>query len=378
MMISANALLFLSFQITTVGVPAYLARLGSPDRIISLATALSAASALVARPFAARISESRSVRSSIIFGSAMIGIPAIFCIFQPNSSITILAARVVQGFGWGISAAACGVAIADSARANHLSEGIGYAGSVSSAATACASPLAIFIMKQTNGSILMLLIAVFSFSTLLLTSFFLRNNAEKKPKRHNRFSWSLYLEKNAVFPAYLICFITICYAPVATFVPSYMQEAGSTSGLYFLCYAAATIVIRPLMGMYADRKGWFFPVSAAMLSGFAALLLLRIGHNTAAFCLSAVFSGISTGAGINTIQTMAAVCAAPKRRSAAIAVFFIGFDLGMIFGSMLSGMLSEMLGYRRMFGAMSLIPIIGFVLFIFKGRRYGNKIKSPE
>jgi len=70
---------------------------------------------------------------------------------------------------------------------------------------------------------------------------------------------------------------------------------------------------------------------------------------------------------MTTLQTMSVLFAPRTRFGAANATFYIGFDAGTGFGSVLAGFVASFIGYGPMFCSFSLFMLtIAIVYIIFK------------
>lgn len=357
-----NTAIFLGFNMAASGFPAYTAHLESTNIITGLVTSVSAAAALLIRPAAGYASDSPNGRILFLLGLICMSAP-LLCPLAPNIGI-ILILRFLQGAGWGMASTFCSKSIANTLPRERLSEGIGYAGLCSSIAAAFAPGLAVSTGSGYGFTAMFVLIgscpvlALF----LFLVSGYRGDEIDRCVKGRDNPPFRISLD--LFVPSFLIMTITMSYAPMVTFIVPYSREMGiaGTTG-FFLAYAFATVIARPLAGLYVDRKDISLPTKLALLSMAAAAALLFCFRSSGSLAAAGAFAGIGTGAGMNALQTLSAVKAGRKRRGTAMAVFLFGFDLGMALGSFMASILSDIFGFPKMFILMSVPALVAFALF---------------
>ncbi|MBC7325845.1 MAG: MFS transporter, partial [Moorella sp. (in: Bacteria)] len=172
----------------------------------------------------------------------------------------------------------------------------------------------------------------------------------------------------------------ITYGGVVTFLTLYAAECGIANiGLFFTFYAAALMLIRPLAGMVADRRGPGPVLVPGLLAATLAILLLALARNLPVFLVAAVLYGLGFGAAQPTLQAMAVADVAPNRRGAANGTFFSAFDLGIGLGSTLLGAIARGTGFAGMYAVASLFGLAGLFVFLFgeKGRKMQKETAGP-
>ena len=170
---------------------------------------------------------------------------------------------------------------------------------------------------------------------------------------------------NAIVPAVMIFFITFGYSPIITFVTRFASESGFAGvSLFFLVYAIATIVIRPVTGIFTDKYGYVLPTVSAMTTSVLSLVFLLVARNSMIFYFAGALSGISTGMGMNALQTMALKGATAQTRAATMSTYLFGFDFGMAIGAGISGSLVKTYTYNAMYGIAAIAPCVGLLFFI--------------
>ena len=191
-----------------------------------------------------------------------------------------------------------------------------------------------------------------------------QSGAERAASAEKKCASFIPILKETYLPALLIMVVTVAYAPMVTFIKPYAASLGvGSTAAYFFAYACATVIVRPLTGLYVDRKNADLPAITALASIATASVLLSVCHSLPELLMAAVLSGIGTGAGMNALQTMSVKRTAASNRGMAMAIFLFGFDLGMGVGSFIAGLISNYTGFPILFLIMSVPPTVACMVY---------------
>lgn len=357
-----NSFSFLSFNMGTAAFPVYASTLGYNHLYIGLITTVTAIASLLVRPVLGFIIDRISIIKVTILGLLLMSLPCFGMVM--NKSIAIfLIMRSLQGAGWGVTSTACSKLIANCLSKKYLSSGIGCAGFFSSLATALAPSLAILVFRN-FGSIL--LISLITLSTLLMVPLTIYLNKKIiiksiAPTTKDKF----VINKEIIISSVLIATITFAYSPIITFITRFSSSFGVNDlTSFFLTYAIATMLIRPIMGYYVDTKGYIFPTVLSLISMILCLTCLFICKDSFMLIPVAVLAGISTGSGMNTLQTKVVNSVNGFNRGKALTIFLSGFDFGMAFGALLFGIFVDIAGFSFLYLVYSVFPITGLVIYL--------------
>lgn len=86
-------------------------------------------------------------------------ISPLLCIISDNG-VLYLFMRALQGVGWGFTSTICSTLISKSVPQERISEGIGYAGFVSSTVSAFAPALSVYIFNHSTGNLMLSIISI--------------------------------------------------------------------------------------------------------------------------------------------------------------------------------------------------------------------------
>ena len=280
--------------------------------------------------------------------------------------------RMVHGASLALSNTATATIASDVIPAPRFAEGMGMFGMATALATSCAPALGLYLMDSFSYTVLF---ACASGSVLIALILFaiLKNppiKAEKKPLNVSA------LFSRAAVPASVIALIfMLTFGALENFLAKYAVEAELPSGgLFFAIMAVMLLLVRVVLGKYADKKGeamFVYTCNSAML---AAFLLLALAPNTVTFIIAAVLAGYGFGGLEPALQSMAVHSAAPSERGSANSTFLCAYDIGIGLGGGIAGVLISGLGYEQMFVILSAANIVSVLLYILWGRNDPSSI----
>ena len=166
--------------------------------------------------------------------------------------------------------------------------------------------------------------------------------------------------------------VAVCYSSVLSFLASYAAELSlMTAGtLFFVVYALAVTVARPVAGVLFDRKGEDFvmyPTYACLAGG---LLLLSITTSSWMMLLAGVFVGLGYGTFMSNGQAICVKLVEEVRIGVAVSTYFVALDLGLGVGPYMLGAFKESLGFSGIYSAVGLAAIgCGALYYLLYARR---------
>lgn len=369
LLVVINSLAFLNFNMSVSGFPAYAVLIGSDKLLIGLTTTFSAIAAMLVRPYVGVRIDKIGEKKILCIGLLMLSIP-LACIWIMNP-IGVLIARMFQGFGWGLASTSCSKLIANSLEGKNIAKGIGVAGMVSSICAAIAPSVAIMLLDYFGPK---LMFGIISFSTILALGLSLGYVDSGRISNNVIESQKHYLSKDhrkaAVISAIVMASITFAYAPMVTFMTQFVNLIGVASATWFFStYAIATILLRPVSGIYIDKKENFIPaVVGTLLTSIGCLALWKCDGK-----MLLILAGLLVGAGIGismvSLQTKAVKKVDPPKRGSVISIFLFGYDLGMALGGIIAGIVLRSIDYNNFFGIIGILPLFGLVVLLIERRK---------
>ncbi|RFU71618.1 MFS transporter [Peribacillus saganii] len=357
----ANFFIFLGFQMTLPTLPLFVEHLGGNDQLIGMIVGVFTFSALLIRPYAGRILETKGRGFVFLLGLGIFVI-SIGSYGFVASLLFLFGMRLVQGVGWGFSTTAAGTIATDLIPPRRRGEGMGYYGLSGSLAMAFGPSLGLFLVDTISFTLFFGICSILGLFAFLLSARIHYVKGQKplvKPKR-----WDVY-EKTALKPSILLFFITVTFGGIASFLPLYTAEKG-IPGIqwYFFLYAMAVLLSRTFAGKLYDLKGhrFLFLPGATMI--FIAMLLLAWMPNSAILYTAAVLYGLGFGSLQPALQTWSIENAPMNRKGMANATFFSFFDLGVGVGAIFFGQIGHAFGYLTIYISSSISVLIAILIYL--------------
>ena len=299
-----------------------------------------------------------------------------------DSIDAIILARVLHGFGFGLSTTFAAALAADVIPAARRGEGVGYLGLGSTAAMALAPALGLSMLLDLGPGVLFTFSAVMSLlaiGTAKVCSETETVPALPVPAVHSSVHNRLF-EAGTGVPAVLTILFGAAYGSVNTFIAMLANEIGiDHAGLFFVVGTLFIFISRPFGGRLFDRKGPFFVILPGSIFFIVALVLIFMAMSLPLLLLASVFYGFGGGLLLPALMTWMLNLVQADRRSAAGATFYNMLDIGTSSGLILLGSLAGSIGYAAMYRYVAVIMVV-FVLFFLLQNHFHrrNQVQEPE
>ncbi|MBM7600777.1 MFS family permease [Virgibacillus halotolerans] len=360
----ANFFIFLGFQMTLPTLPIFVQELGGSDQMIGLIIGIFTFSALIFRPYAGKLLESKGRQFVYMLGLAVF----VFSVGSYAFIVSIgflLMMRVVQGIGWGFSTTATSTIATDLIPPKRRGEGMGYFGLSGNLALAFGPALGLTLVGVISFTSLFLICGGLGLVAFLLSTTIRYKKVETSPDKTVTVKFDIF-EKTALEPSILLFFITVTFGGIASFLPLYAAQKGIAGiELYFLVYAIFLMVSRTFAGKIYDRKGHLYVFLPGTVFIFIAMLLLAWLPNISVMLIAAGIYGLGFGSVQPALQAWAVDKAPGNRKGMANATFFSFFDLGVGLGAMTFGQLASMFGYGSIYKTAALSVLLAMILYIY-------------
>lgn len=368
----SNFFLFVSFQMLTPTLPAYVQEAGGNDFTVGLSIGMFTITALLIRPFAGKALDSMDRRKILIFG-LVVFILSVAGYYWFSTVALILLLRTVHGIGWGITTTAYGTLASDIIPAERRGEGMGYYGLSTNLAMAMAPFFGLWVMAKYGFGLLFFFSALMVAAALVISQFI--NCAQPAPSsRQPEGLLKKLVEKKAMFPSLLVMLLGVTYGGIVTFITLFGRETHIENvGWFFVSFSIMVMVVRPLGGKLFDRKGHLWVLIPGVLACLAGLILLSYTNSNVSLIIAAIFYGIGFGGAQPALMAWTIQRVPVYRRGAANGTFFSAFDLGIGVGSMLLGAVAELTGYAVMyrFSAIALLLFMAiYGIYVIQKKEY--------
>lgn len=197
----------------------------------------------------------------------------------------------------------------------------------------------------------------------------------ERPKRRTRLSD--LVQVSAIPITCVVTLVFFCYSGVGSFVVGYAEaEQFTTMSVFFLLYSAVIVVLRPFAGRHVDQSGENTLMYLTLTSLVIALLLIALAPNGMVFLLAAAFLGIGVGVTQSVVQAVVARDAPQAEQGRANSTFMMGLDVGSGFGPMILGAVLEILSYREMYLALSVVAVVTIAIYyLVHGRKVAQRTR---
>lgn len=371
MIMGVNFLIFLSFNMINPSLPLYFQDLGISETMTGVCVSMFTVGSVLVRPLAGDVLDHFG-RRGVFFISMILLTLLIFSYSFATAIVFILVLRVLHGVDWSFASTSTSTIATDIIPRHLTGTGIGIFGMSMSLALAVAPALAVELMDAIGFAGMIHVSSAFLLGALALGFFFpfdkTLQRATPVVKKSRRTRQDLF-EKSAVLPSIIIGCCSLTMSAVTTYVPLYGTSTLhlDSTGLFFTVYAIGLLLVRCFIGSAMDRFGAIITTIPSLLLMLAAMLLLGFAQNLGMLLASGFLYGAGFGGAQTTMQSLSVMNAPSERFGAANGTFFIGFDLGIGFGALLAGLLSDHLGFRMMYLLLLIfIVLAGILVVVFR------------
>lgn len=366
-LVCANGTLFAGFHFLLPTLPIYAASTGANGTQIGIITGIFGFSAIFIRLFTdtgVRVIGKKKCLYLGLFFSLLATLSYNFF----NSVPALIAARILHGFGFGLSTTFAAALVADVIPAMRRGEGIGYFGLGSTIAMAIAPALGVTLLADVGSTFLFVASAVVTLCSVISAKLC---NAQEKIIEHavNPIHATIknkILEHGTGIPAILTILFGAAYGSVNTFVAMMANEAGiESAGLFFIVGTIFVFISRPFGGRIFDCKGAFWVILPGGIFFFIALCILVSAKSLLILLVASVLYGFGGGLLLPALMTWMLNVVAPNRRSGASATFYNMLDIGTSAGIILLGSVAGTVGYVKMYYYVIAVMAVFIAFFVF-------------
>jgi predicted MFS family arabinose efflux permease len=252
-----------------------------------------------------------------------------------------------------------------------LGEGLGYLGLGATVALAIGPLVGLDLSQAFGYKILFTSVAMCSVIAGLISLIlpFIRLSSDLTPDPPGLRS---FIETRALGPSSLIFIIGASTCAVSAYLAIYCQELKLTNAaVFFVVSTIGTLSARVTSGRIYDRFGPMAVIPPATVILMMSILVLVLFPYRLPMTVAAIFYGLGFGSVFPAVQALTLSSAPSERRTAASAVFFICFDLGIGLGTLFLGLLAGHFGTFKVVYIAS--PIFLVFLFIAFFIMFGHK-----
>ena len=351
----------------------YAKKLGASSAFAGVIVGIMSIAAMFLRPVAGNLTDKFSKYRLSLIGGVLILIGVLGYIFTPSSGLLLLF-RLINGTGYVLCTVCMTTWLAFLVPRQHVGEAMGFYGLMNALAMALAPALSINIYQKIGYRESLIAAAIAAFLMIVAIQFVGNHALPLKKKGQTQKKHFKIIQMNVLPVAILTTLFGMPYFITQADIVSYVEQRHLTVavGSYFLIYALVLLVIRIGLKRYFDtvRFGVWFWLS--LVSTAAYIFLLAVMNNNWQMALAA--AGMALGYGIiySVLQSTALLLAPIEEQGLASSTFYLGLDVAMSFGPMISGVVDSVLPVKYFYWVdLVLVPLMLVVYFIWRKRLNG-------
>lgn len=376
-MSAINFLLIVIFYLLMVTIGKFaISEYGATTSQVGLVTGIYIIGTLLGRLFTGRVIEQIGRKRVLLFGllffTATTGL-----YFIHAGIILLLVCRLVHGIGVGVASTATGTIVAQILPPSRKGEGIGYFAMSATLGTAIGPFIGLSMVQHTTYSVIFMMCMIIGIISFLLAVFTKVPGAESttvvQPTEKSKGSFiSQYIELKAMPIAIVTFLMCFGYAAILSFISLFAKERNLevASSYFFIVYAIAVLLTRPVTGKMLDRFGGNSVMYPCFIFFGTGLILMSFAHSAFILLLAGILIGIGYGNLSSGAQALAIKLTPPQRMGLATSTYFIALDAGLGVGPYLLGYVIPVFGYSVLYTSLG---IFIFVLILLYYVVYGKR-----
>ncbi|WP_240396848.1 MFS transporter [Lactobacillus crispatus] len=350
----------------------YAKELGASSAFAGIIVGIMSLAAMFLRPVAGNLTDKFSKYRLSFIGGALIFVGVMGYVLTPSSGWLLLF-RLINGTGYVLCTVCMTTWLAFLVPRQHVGEAMGFYGLMNALAMALAPAVSINIFHNFGFRSRLVASAVSALLMIVAIQLVGDHALPKKRVRTQKKSFKI-IQFNVLPVAILTTLFAIPYFVTQADIVTYVEQKHLTVavGSYFLIYAVVLLIIRVGLKRYFDtvRFGVWFWLS--LVSTAAYIILLAIMNNDWQMALAAALMASGYGIIYSVLQSTALLLAPIEEQGLASATFYLGLDIAMAFGPMISGVIDSALPIEWFYPVeLVLVPLILVVYFIWRKRLNG-------
>ncbi|MBP5365845.1 MAG: MFS transporter [Bacteroidales bacterium] len=388
LVIAANFLLYFGFYTIMPILPFFMAdEYGSDNATIGAVLSSFTVAALCIRPFSGYLLDTFARKPLYIFAYA--SFVALFAGYIVAGVLTFFVVlRIVQGLAFGMVTVAGNTVVIDVMPSSRRGEGVGYYGMANNIAMSTGPMFGLFLHQYCSYTVIFA-VAITTGLAGLCTASLIRTR-QKAPVVLQPISLDRFILLKGLPGGMSLLLLSIPYGITTTYIAMYGQQLEiGNSGTFFTLLAFGIASSRIFAGRIVD-KGYLTSV-IAFSTAMAVLIIAALGacqyvHESGLMSTSVLFHacallmGITYGTLFPAYNTFFVDLAPHNQRGTAVSTYLTSWDVGIGFGLLLGGYVSEHSGFDTAYYISALLIVVSFVWFKLYVEKYykREKIKDGE
>ncbi|KKD21240.1 multidrug MFS transporter [Staphylococcus cohnii subsp. cohnii] len=375
-----NFLVYLCMYLLIVIIASYTkSEYHASDSMAGLVSGLFIIGSLIGRFITGKYVNKIGPKRILIIGLILLIITQLFYFIEGALAI-LMFTRLVNGIATGVTTTATGTIAAYATPQERKSEGISLF-SLSLVIGAAIGPFFGLLLINTFPIQLLFLLCLMCGIISFIISFFVKLNIDTtrdiiKPQttESKKFNINNYIAKEALPVAIIMLLAGLSYSSILTFLQFFAQEINlvTISSYFFIFYAIASLITRPIAGRMMDLKNENVIAYPAFIFLILTFLTLSITNNSWLLILAGLLLGAGYGNISSCMQAIAIKVSPPAKYGIATSTYFIGLDLGLGFGPYILGFVTSAVSFAQLYAIMGVLVLITGVIYYFV---HGRKVK---
>ncbi|WP_193095413.1 MFS transporter [Brevibacterium sp. FME17] len=377
--IGLNLSMSMVFYLLMTSMAGYaVARFSAGEAAAGFASSSFVVGAVVARVLTGKYLDFIGRRKLLIITMAISILASVAYIFA-DTLVWLLAIRIIHGIAFGAGNTAIMTAIQSVIPSSRRGEGTGYFGTATTLSTALGPYLGVVLPRAYDFPMLFAASAFMSLVAFILC-FIIKLPKQELSDYQRRSKWHLKLS-TLVDPAGLrigsiMLVVGTAYAAALVFLAGYAEDNGvaSAASLFFVAFAAASLVARLFVGRLQDVLGDNFVIYPVFIFNLIGNILLAMWPTMTGIILAGVFVGLGFGSLMPCMQAIAVKSVPMSRVAVATSSFFLLLDAGSGIGPIILGAIMPLTGGNGMFMLCAGLVVLGMIVYTFvHGRHRGGR-----
>ena len=350
------------------------------DSLAGLVVGLFIVGSLIGRFITGKYVNSFGPKKILIFGLICLIITQLLY-FIPGSVWFLMIVRLLNGIATAIATTATGTIAAYVTPPTRKSEGISLFSLSLVLGTAIGPFFGMLLMSSFSIQILFMICVILGVLSGLLSLFIKIDfkTVASKNDTSNRKAFSLgnFIAKEAIPVAIVMMLIGVTYAAILTYLQAFAVERNlvTAASYFFIFYAVASLVTRPIAGRLMDDKNENVVVYPAFIFLVISFAMLMFSFNGWMLLIAGIALGIGYGNLSSSMQAIAIKVSPSTKYGLATSTYFIGLDIGIGFGPSFLGLFTHMITYSQLFGIMGILGVVTLIIYLLV---HGRKVKHQS